>query len=497
VVSVQHCIELDGVWKRYDLGRARRLRYLVRDWLEPGARRAGMAASRDFWALREVTLDVPQGDSLAIIGNNGAGKSTMLRLVAGVTYPTRGVVKVAGRVGALVDVGAGMHPDLTGLENIYLYGAILGLSRREIKERFDSIVDFSELSAFLDVPLKRYSSGMKVRLGFSVAAFLDPDILLIDEVLAVGDMAFQRKCLERIETLQRHGTTILYVSHDLVSSERVCRRAAWISEGRLVAVGDSAEVIADYRRAVQQSFLEAAQGPVKANGALLVDGVELTDRAGVPRHEFRPGEDVVVGVHYRSDADSGIDSVGFAIRVVDSAGRTLVAARSAARALRRHRGHGTVRCTLKRIPFAPSTYQVWGQVLRFPDHREEVPWQPIASFVVVDPTADARWLPTVVHRSEVPLLTLPVRWAFNGKTGPTAQGALQSTTDELAEREQPQVPAAYHDLVRPDAAEPAELPALGTDPAAEHRGGAAARLPWLAAVCLLGMTIGFVFAVIF
>lgn len=495
---MQHCIELEGVWKRYDLGRARKLRYLVRDWLEPGVRRMGKGGgARDFWALREVTLNVPQGDSLAVIGNNGAGKSTMLRLVAGVTYPTRGVVRVAGRVGALVDVGAGMHPDLTGFENIYLYGAILGLSRREIRERFDSIVDFSELSAFLDVPLKRYSSGMKVRLGFSVAAFLDPDILLIDEVLAVGDMAFQRKCLERIDALQRAGTTILYVSHDLVSSERVCGRAAWIAEGRLVAVGDSAEVIARYRRAVQQSFLEAATGPVKANGTLHVDGVELLDRTGVPRQEFRPGEDVVVNVHYRVGADGGSDPVGFAIRIVDSAGRTLVATRSEARALGAGRDHGTVRCTLKRIPFAPSTYQVWGQVLRFPDYREEVSWQPIASFAVVDPAADAPWLPGAVHRSEIPLLAMPVRWAFNGKGGPTGKGTLQPTTDELAGGGQPRVSAAHRDLVRPDAAEPAETAAVSHPPAAKHRGGAAMLLPWFAATCLIGMTIGLVFAAVF
>jgi hypothetical protein len=264
-----------------------------------------------------------------------------------------------------------------------------------------------------------------------------------------------------------------------------------------VAVGDSAEVIAGYRQAVQQSFLEAAGGPVKANGALLVDGVELMDRTGVPRQEFRPGEDVVVTVHYRAGANGGGDAVGFAIRVVDSAGRTLVATKSEARALRQGRDHGTVRCTLKRIPFAPSTYQVWGQVLRLPDQREEVPWQPIASFAVVDPAADARWLPGAVHRSEVPLLVLPVRWAFNGKGEPVAKETLQAATDASAADGQPQVSAPRHDLVRPDAAEPAGTAADDTAAATARRQGVAGFLPWLAVACLVGMAMGLVFSAVF
>src|SRR5439155_7356127 len=170
---------------------------------------------REFWALQELSLAVQPGEMLGVIGANGAGKSTLFKLIAGVTPPTRGWLAQRGRLGALIEVGAGIHPDLTGRENIYQYGAILGFSWREIRQRFDAIVEFADLDGFIDQPMKRYSSGMQMRLGFSVAVHVEPDVLLVDEVLAVGDQTFQTRCLERIDLLRRRGTAILFASHDL------------------------------------------------------------------------------------------------------------------------------------------------------------------------------------------------------------------------------------------------------------------------------------------
>lgn len=189
--------------------------------------------AQDFWAVRNVSFEVERGESLGIIGHNGAGKSTILKLLANITAPTGGEIVINGRLSALIEVGSGFHPELTGRENIYLNGSILGMRRREISEKLDSIVDFAGVRQFLDTPVKRFSSGMYVRLGFSIAAHLNPDILLLDEVLAVGDAAFQAKCLQRINELKEAGITIVFISHDLGAVERVCDRVLLMQRGKL------------------------------------------------------------------------------------------------------------------------------------------------------------------------------------------------------------------------------------------------------------------------
>jgi lipopolysaccharide transport system ATP-binding protein len=406
-------IECRGLWKRYRMRTARTIRHAVAEW----SRRTPAAdvgqEPRAFWALRDVALEVTAGEALGIIGNNGAGKSTLLKIVAGVTYPTRGEVVVHGRVGAMVDVGAGMHPDLTGLENIYLYGTILGLSRREIKLKFDQIVAFSELEQFLDVPVKRYSSGMKIRLGFSVAAHLEPDILLIDEVLAVGDLAFQRKCVERIRELQRAGSTIIFVSHDLSAVERVTQRVVLIGGGQIQDVGRSHEVIRRYREAVDRAFVEAARGRIQGRGALDVERVVLTDATGAEQFQFSPGDRVVVNLHYRV-RDTRLP-LELALKVVDDSHTTILMAHSNSHlktlALA---GEGVVRCTFLVPPLAPKTYQLWGQVLRLPDYREEVPWQPVAAFSVARPQGKSNSAATGGWEQDSPVLDVPVRWTLNG-----------------------------------------------------------------------------------
>lgn len=215
--------------------------------------------SEEFWAVRDVSFEVARGEALGIIGHNGAGKSTILKLLSNITAPTSGEITINGRLSALIEVGSGFHPELTGRENIYLNGSILGMRRREIAAKFDSIVDFAGVRQFIDTPVKRFSSGMYVRLGFSIAAHLDPDILLLDEVLAVGDASFQAKCIRRISELKEAGTTIVFISHDLGAVERLCDRVILMRRGEVAASGDTREVIAEYQRASAMSDAPATK----------------------------------------------------------------------------------------------------------------------------------------------------------------------------------------------------------------------------------------------
>src|SRR6188474_1711558 len=193
----------------------------------------------DFWAVRDVSFEVQRGEAVGIIGHNGAGKSTILKLLSNITTPTSGEITINGRLAALIEVGSGFHPELSGRENIYLNGSILGMSRSEITKKLDSIIDFADVRQFIDTPVKRFSSGMYVRLGFSIAAHLQPDILLLDEVLAVGDAAFQAKCLNRITELKEAGTTIVFISHDLRAVERLCERVLLLKRGQIVMSGSA------------------------------------------------------------------------------------------------------------------------------------------------------------------------------------------------------------------------------------------------------------------
>jgi len=200
----------------------------------------------DFWALRDVSFEVPRGEALGIIGQNGAGKSTILKLLYNITAPSKGRISINGRLAALIEVASGFHPDLTGRENVYLNGSLLGMNRREISRKLDSIVDFAGVSAFIDTPVKRYSSGMYLRLGFAIAAHLDPDILLLDEVLAVGDAEFQSKCIQRINQLRKDGTTIVFVSHNLGAIENICDRVLLLRNGEIFRSGKPRYVISEY-----------------------------------------------------------------------------------------------------------------------------------------------------------------------------------------------------------------------------------------------------------
>jgi ABC-type polysaccharide/polyol phosphate transport system ATPase subunit len=237
---------------------------------------------KEFWALRDVSFEAAHGETLGIIGHNGAGKSTILKLLSRITTPTSGTITLHGRLAALIEVGSGFHPELSGRDNIFLSGSILGMRRREIAAKLDRIVDFSGVGPFIDMPVKWYSSGMYVRLGFSVAAHLEADILLVDEVLAVGDAAFQLQCYERIGELRRAGTTLLFISHDLASVDRLCDRVLLVNRGELAAAGSAADVIRQYQQLVDDSVASRTADALQstAAGAARVLDVRFVDDQG-------------------------------------------------------------------------------------------------------------------------------------------------------------------------------------------------------------------------
>jgi homopolymeric O-antigen transport system ATP-binding protein len=248
-------VECDGLGKRYRIGERQRYRTL-RETLTRGASqlfrpRDERAEPPYIWALDDVSFQIGRGDVLGIIGRNGAGKSTLLKILSRITAPTRGRAVIRGRVGSLLEVGTGFHPELTGRENIFLNGAILGMKRAEIVRRFDEIVAFAEIGEFLDTPVKRYSSGMYMRLAFAVAAHLDPEILIVDEVLAVGDAVFQKKCLGKMGEVSQGGRTVLFISHNMLAIQSLCNDAIWLEQGRVRELGSAREVVHHYMREAQ------------------------------------------------------------------------------------------------------------------------------------------------------------------------------------------------------------------------------------------------------
>ncbi len=241
-------ISLDKVSKRYRISQLGSRS--IREDLARMFSRDGSGDKEDFYALREVSFEIEQGEAVGFIGPNGSGKSTILKLLARIVYPTHGKIAVRGSVASLIEVGAGFHPELTGRENIFLYGSIMGMRQADVRAKFDRIIEFAEIERFIDTPVKRYSSGMYVRLGFAVAAHINPQVLLVDEVLAVGDASFQNKCQQRIAELQRDGMTIIFVSHDMTAVKRLCDRVYCLQQGRIAAEGKPREIIRQYYEAM-------------------------------------------------------------------------------------------------------------------------------------------------------------------------------------------------------------------------------------------------------
>jgi len=275
----------------------------------------GTMEAESIWALRDVSFDADEGEVIGIVGRNGAGKSTLLKILSRITYPTSGEVSVNGRVASLLEVGTGFHDELTGRENIYLNGSILGMRKREVEERFDAIVDFSGVEQFIDTPIKHYSSGMRLRLGFAVAAHLEPDVLIVDEVLAVGDAGFQKKCIQAMEGLRNSGRTVLFVSHNLAAVENLCSRGIWIDAGKIRMDGAAKDVIASYMGSfsgerVSGSDLSATKDRL-GSGEIRYTRLEYLSPDGTPCAMTRSGDALILRFYYRAAKTIRDSSFGF------------------------------------------------------------------------------------------------------------------------------------------------------------------------------------------
>lgn len=327
-------------------------------------------AVEEIWAMRDVSFDVPQGDIVGLLGRNGAGKSTLLKLLSRITAPTTGEARITGRIASLIEVGTGFQPELTGRENIFLNGAILGMRRQEIRQRFDEIVDFSGVEKFLDTPVKRYSSGMYIRLAFAVAAHLDADILLVDEVLSVGDAAFQKKSLGKMESVASSGRTVLFVSHDMAALEALCTTGIMFSQGRLVQKGPLKEVLSEYHR--------LSRPDIDTSTAVQLDGYQYFRRFDMVDEKGASIRTVPVGGQLRVqallEAEKPIAYPSFVVRVENSKGQRMLTARSP----RNHlafpllTGSRMVTCTIDNLPFAPGDYSLKIALARDVDDLETV-----------------------------------------------------------------------------------------------------------------------------
>jgi lipopolysaccharide transport system ATP-binding protein len=361
-------LQIEKLWKEYRLGVLGH-GALYRDLQSWWARRRGRedpnslvnletaggnSARGRIWALRDTSFKVAQGEVIGLIGRNGAGKSTLLKIISQVTAPTRGQVKIRGRVASLLEVGTGFHPELTGRENIFLNGAILGMSIPETRRKFDEIVDFSGVEKFVDTPVKRYSSGMYVRLAFAVAAHLEPEILVVDEVLAVGDAAFQKKCLGKLDDVSKEGRTVLLVSHNMGAIRGLCKRAIFIEGGEILEDGDAQQVVSNYLNKVTEVFI---QGQPNDHEKVVIKRVILRNQQGESTVNFVPGDDITIEVHFHAQVE--VERPYFWIGIYGQHGPLF----GANMLLDGHRpdyieGPGTLSCTFKSVPLLPQTYTV-------------------------------------------------------------------------------------------------------------------------------------------
>ena len=391
-------VVVDGLWKNFRLYHERN------QFLKAAILRGRRARYEEFWALKDVSFEVPTGQTFGVIGSNGSGKSTMLKCLAGILVPDKGTVATHGRLSALLELGAGFHPELSGRENVYLNGAILGLRKDEITARFDDIVDFAGLADFIDTPVKNYSSGMFVRLGFAVAANVEPDVLLVDEVLSVGDELFQRKSAERIERFRREGRTIVFVSHGLGQVEQLCEQVAWIDRGELKMVGPAADVISAYRG----DSHEAAPNPDEigsrwGSGEIQITRVDLTDSTGEPVIHPRTGDELQIAVHVTAHAP--IQDMVLVARIDEFGGHTMW--RSSSRrhgiTIGRISGSATLTLTFPALPLLEGTYELSLAITNQTETQPYDHWERRIRF-------DVRQFSTADNG----VMHIPSRWSVSG-----------------------------------------------------------------------------------
>ena len=360
----------------------------------------------EFWALDDVTFDIPQGSTFGIIGANGSGKSTLLKCLAGILTPDKGSVTMNGRVAALLELGAGFHPDLSGIENIFLNGSILGMTQKEMQKSIDKIIDFAGLGEFIDTPVKNYSSGMVVRLGFSVAINVDPEILLIDEVLAVGDATFQRKCLEKIEDFRADGKTVVIVSHGVSEVSRLCDQVAWIQKGKLQRLGEPYEVVSEYM-GDSRTLRKNAVGEIGkrwGEGEIEVEKIQLLDETGTETTLFNTSHKMTIRIHCQSTI-ADIESV-ISLRITNLHGTDLwgTSTKSKGFQLTIPRGQSFVDLTIDNLPFLEDTYDLSLAITDVSGTHEYDHWERRTRFEVRQ-----------TGFYDVGVVTLDSHWSFNNQ----------------------------------------------------------------------------------
>ncbi len=408
---MEPAIRFTNVSKRYALGERRTLRGAISKLARPSrwawARnrvnpQQQIESERFVWALRDVNLQVRRGEALGIIGANGAGKTTILKLLAGITRPTLGEVQVRGRVASLIELGAGFHPDLTGRDNIYLNGVIMGLSRGEIDRKLDSIIEFAELEAFVDTPVKHYSSGMYARLGFAVAAHIDPDVLLLDEVLAVGDINFQSKCYRKVVELLSHGTTTLLVSHNPYVIRDYCQSALYLAEGQIKAYGAPNDIVREYQTSMWSAETEFAPPTAirtdKNCLQLRVAGTQLENSNGIV--SVTSGSRVEFLIEYEIGEPIGLPIFGVDLRAVGGALYASYATDFDGIKLSPLVGKGSMALSFESFNFPVGTYQI-GLVLSEGRQENHILWKPDVLGLVVTQNDGSRGMFSLPHRWEI------------------------------------------------------------------------------------------------
>jgi len=357
---VTDAVVVEGVSKRFRLYHERNRS------LKAAVMRGGRARYEEFWALRDVSLEIKEGTTYGLVGKNGSGKSTLLKCIAKILRPDSGRIRTTGKMAALLELGSGFHPELSGRENVFLNGSILGLSKRDLTARFDEIVAFAGLERFIDQPVKNYSSGMYVRLGFSVAINIDPDVLLVDEVLAVGDAVFQRRCHEKFADFRRAGKTVVMVSHAAESMRTMCDEVAWLEDGAVVSQGRPEEVVDTYVDQGHEDRVETTEGKSRwGSGEVRLQSVELLDASGRPVTHPATGDTVTFRIRYRADSAVSKPVFGLALETLEGTWLWAQHTRDAGFVFDEIKGEGIVELQIPSLMLQPSTYDLSASVNDF------------------------------------------------------------------------------------------------------------------------------------
>lgn len=431
------------MFKQYEIGRAYEsgmLRETLVNWVKnPFPHRRGKKET--ITALRDVSFEIKKGEVLGVIGRNGAGKSTLLKILTKITYPTSGSVRVSGRIGSLLEVGTGFHEELTGRENVYLNGSILGMKKREVDANLEKIVEFAGVQKFFDTPIKFYSSGMRLRLGFAVAAHLETEVLLVDEVLAVGDVEFQRRCLHKMEHLHRSGRTVLFVSHNMTAVENLCPRTLWIDQGRIREDGETWKVMRNYLN----QFAEAGRARCDlakmeerdGTGEVRITGVEFLDARGEAKPIIRSGECLTIRVYFHAKEHVNDPQFGASVRTESGALVTVFSTDTTgfrAPFLPAGGGHCDVTCEAVNLTAGRYLVSLW---TTGPNHRNsaEFCWD------VLENCAAFEVEPSDFYRSgsrvgrEAGIVLLPCKWNLaTGRNGNQSNGAGDADMSEVTGR---------------------------------------------------------------